>query len=683
MAGKRQHYVPRFLQRGFLYNEDIAAERTWLHRHGAIPRPVAIGDIGVEDWFYSRKSVDGSKTLDDEITDFEQEIGPLVAALRNAPPGTTIEPSKASEMLLHLVTRTAHLRQLMTEGMLGMRRELEALFTDPSRLAAMLGFDGPVMGDTIMNAIADGARQLAPAGVPEAFSARLMAGIMRENGERIVAQAINLIGPLFVNLLNGLEDRIRDTHNQVLATPPETNKRLSALNTFNWHIEEARDLILPDAVALARTDDEALVAMLFADAENIRSVLMPVSESRILIGRNNHAEPENLEDFNARAAANCEAFFVAGRSFHEDGLADLIGTEARRALNDTINSAVEEASLSRAKAANEPSLASPQTFQLQEFSYELHLADFGDDILAKEFGSVFHGVVRALIKDIPLHDLHAVVIAADYDKALADIDLGDPNAEPLKSGALGYGLGVAMPVTVIRDGQQKSILVFAAGLAETWLSDDFATRAMGLHTLVKMLASVGHYSRYSHVRLIGFEPDAMFRELQGAIAQAPSHYWSARQAAFVDPDQGRTYSELVLDSFAFVEDSIATEHAAIIDDDIAPTMRCALAGLSAVLKHVADWIGHRDGLAEDEDFAGSDLPTLLQGRDLHQWIELFARDLAACYREDGSLDLDVIAGFHRHVERLLWSTGIYCWPDVEDMRCLVTEQPLRPSQLWS
>src|SRR4051794_11131233 len=55
MAGKRQHYVPKLLQRGFLDGPPGEAERTWLHRRGANARPVGIRDIGVEDWFYSRK----------------------------------------------------------------------------------------------------------------------------------------------------------------------------------------------------------------------------------------------------------------------------------------------------------------------------------------------------------------------------------------------------------------------------------------------------------------------------------------------------------------------------------------------------------------------------------------------------------------------------------------------------
>ncbi|HEX6010301.1 MAG TPA: hypothetical protein VFY87_00565 [Geminicoccaceae bacterium] len=49
MAGKRQHYVPRLLQRGFLDDPSDEVERTWLHRRGADARLVGIRDVGVED----------------------------------------------------------------------------------------------------------------------------------------------------------------------------------------------------------------------------------------------------------------------------------------------------------------------------------------------------------------------------------------------------------------------------------------------------------------------------------------------------------------------------------------------------------------------------------------------------------------------------------------------------------
>ncbi|PZT92008.1 hypothetical protein [Sphingomonas sp.] len=61
---------------------------------------------------------------------------------------------------------------------------------------------------------------------------------------------------------------------------------------------------------------------------------------------------------------------------------------------------------------------------------------------------------------------------------------------------------------------------------------------------------------------------------------------------------------------------------------------------------------------------------------LGSWITLFGRDLAACYTEEGALDLNVVTTLSRHVERLLWSLGLFCWPEGGGVRCSVTEHGL-------
>src|SRR5689334_20002283 len=101
-------------------------------------------------------------------------------------------------------------------------------------------------------------------------------------------------------------------------------------------------------------------------------------------------------------------------------------------------------------------------------------------------------------------------------------------------------------------------------------------------------------------------------------------------------------------------------------------------GLSS---HAADWLGHRDGLPEGQAFAGSDLCERLKTCGLDHWIELFGRDLAACYGPDGVLNLEVVTSLRPHVERLFRRLGIYCWPEDGDVRCLITDRFFLPPQL--
>ena len=82
MAGKRQHYVPRLLQRGFLTPSRPGLELTWLHRCGVEARRVSIRDVGVGEYFYSKLRDDGEATLDDLITELEGPLGGLAVGRR-------------------------------------------------------------------------------------------------------------------------------------------------------------------------------------------------------------------------------------------------------------------------------------------------------------------------------------------------------------------------------------------------------------------------------------------------------------------------------------------------------------------------------------------------------------------------------------------------------------------------
>lgn len=682
MSGKRQHYIPRLLQRGFLHDISDEAERTWLYRLDSDAKLVGIRSVGVEDWFYSRKALDGTPTLDDAITDLECDLGASVGALRASAPGSSTDAGEAARTVVHLVMRTAHLRQIFAAGMARITNEVEAMFTDSARLAEMIGLAEPMLASIVSDAIRDKAAEFAPAGIPAAFSERLITFEFRELGERLVEQTVAILGPIFPQMYEDIAGKMRDAHNSILETSHESNGWVAALAAFEWSVEAGVDLILPDAVALAREDDGPLMPLLFTKAANARAVVMPISSDRVLVGRVVGSAPIHLGEFNKAAAASCKTFFISAKPLKEDTLTALIGSALANAIEETISAAAREAQQTRSTAGTVTAPALPHAFTHQGFSYSVRLADFGDEILANEFAEVLQGVVGELSRDLPLHELDGFTLAVDYQAALATLDRGAADLPPVTSNALRYGLGVAKTVTVIRNGSRKEHLVIAAGLAQAWLSQDAEVRVTGLYTLVKLLAGIAHSTLYSGAMDTNFTPDAMKQEFHLAVAAAPAGYWSARQAAFVEPDQGQASADLVIECLAFAEREIAEERARIPESgEIRNVMICALECVSAVLGHVADWLGHRDGLAEGQSFAGSDLCERLKTRGLDRWIDLFGRDLAACYPPDGVLDLEMVTSLSPHVERLFWGLGIYCWPDDNGIRCLVTDRFFLPPQL--
>ena len=675
MAGKRQHYVPRFLQRGFL-DPRAGAERTWLHRTNVPARLVGIGDIGVEDWFYSRKGAPGEYTLDDAITDYEQSFGKDVAVLRGVDVGSSIDAQLAARTVVHLVMRTAHLRRTLSTGVDAMLAGIEAMFSDPDRLTTMLGFGSPVLASTVLNAVRSTAEELVPAGFPVTFSERILTFFLRERGAELAQNAVALLTPMLSPLIAALVNRVRDSHNELIAKPLDDHGWVAILSAFDWSIEEASGLILPDAVAVSRPSNGVLGPLLFTSGADVAVVLLPIAHNRILIGRRDPAEAVDFASFNAEAAAACQAFFIAPRSHDAEGLAAMIGSGPAKALAAAVGTAIKDANETRSLAPHNLLAPTPIAVAREGFSYIVRLHDFGDDILAQEYADILQSVIGPLSSDLPLQGLDGITIAADYADGLAKLDRGYPDLPPVQSTALDYGKGAAMPVEVIRDGQRKEHLVFAAGIAGGWVSDDPALRRSCLHILIKMLAGVAQTTLLAGTP-VAFTPDAIGRELHLAVARAPTTYWSAKQAAFVDPDQGESYADLVIVSFEHARSSVEAARLRMTDpSDVQEAFLIAFHGISAVLGHVADWLGHRDGLAEDLPFAGYDLAERLAQHGLDHWLALFGRDLKASFTETGVLDLNVVTTLSRHVERLFWSIGVYCWLAEDGVRCIVTDQPV-------
>jgi hypothetical protein len=127
MAGKRQHFIPRFLQEGFASHRSGDATFTWVYRRDAKAFNSNIINVGVEGAFYT----EGDDTqADDLITEAEGEFAALVAYLKTERP-TALLDLRVPRLIAHLEVRTRHLRQsLLQTGELLVSRLLDFMAND-------------------------------------------------------------------------------------------------------------------------------------------------------------------------------------------------------------------------------------------------------------------------------------------------------------------------------------------------------------------------------------------------------------------------------------------------------------------------------------------------------------------------------------------------------------------------
>lgn len=282
MAGRRQHYLPRLLQRGFL-DASVEAERTWLHRRGGPAKLVGIADVGVGEYFYSRP-VAGEVTLDDVITDLEGDLSAVIGSYRATAAGAAVDPMVAARTVHHLVTRTAHIRSLLSQAGTRFFESIETLFADPGRLATMMGLGDTSSAPQVVETIREAVARLVPLGLPAALSERLLSFYLREKGPGHLAGTSEPIRAAFAGLLPTIADQVRETHSEILSQDPADHLWIETLSGFSWHVEHREGLILPDAVGLASDGEGPLLPLLFTDRASAAAVVLPVASDRLLVG---------------------------------------------------------------------------------------------------------------------------------------------------------------------------------------------------------------------------------------------------------------------------------------------------------------------------------------------------------------------------------------------------------------
>lgn len=123
MSGKRQHFIPQFLQKGFTDRSN--GDKVWVYRKGAKPFDTNTLNSGVEGYFYSE---DGDRQVDDAITEVEKRFSTLVDALRSNPEELTVDPLAIAETIAHFEIWTRHLRQSISKTLdCGLKEMLKIL----------------------------------------------------------------------------------------------------------------------------------------------------------------------------------------------------------------------------------------------------------------------------------------------------------------------------------------------------------------------------------------------------------------------------------------------------------------------------------------------------------------------------------------------------------------------------
>jgi len=679
MAGKRQHYIPRFLQRGFLVEHTGDAERTWLHRRGTAARLVGIKDVGVGEFFYSKLPAAGEDALDDLITSLECDIHTDLQRLQRAPRGGVVDPVISARITTHLTFRTAHVRSIFQEGASQLLDQISALTTDSDQLRDLMGLDSVGMGLVLAAIDEELNSSLLGELLPRPFARRAIAFWARESFNKFYASQMPMVATAITELTKALPSMTRDGHNKALRTAKATQWE-SDLAQLSWRTYSVAGAICPDCIALAQSGTDSLTPLTLRDYKTPDTIILPIAHDLLLVG--SKGDPIDLEigEINAASAACSDSFFIACRSYDSTDLASLIGQRCSLAIKKAVAEAMAEV---RPHDSSQPSGATTMALlssanHASSFSFSLACQGFADAETVTKLGDVMQTIVQEMSCDLPLSQLDGVTFAVDYAAALENLDRGDPEIQADKTRPRIYGQAIAKCVHVMRNEKRKEHLVLDACIAGGLLNADDENGAWALHVVVGMLANVAHSALYEQ-RLPAMSEipfDVISKRLHTSSSACPGRYFAARASAFADISAGERFATLCLDSLFSAQQEIrSARQAYLVDEAMDQLLDVALLHVSSVLEHAAEWLGHRDGLPAQESFPGSSLPEKLKAQGLRDWLELFGRDLRRLYDGNNQFTSENILALSQHVERLLWTMGMFPWP-TEDGRLYVSLGPI-------
>jgi hypothetical protein len=319
VSGRKQHYIPQSLLRGFASRTKGTISHTFCFQlDGKVFEP-NIDGIAAERDFYSDPT---DTLLDDEITRKEHAYGALLNEIRQTPLLTDEMATAIVELIAHLMTRTRVVRTWMSDGIQKAMDALLRTVVDPIIVRAGINDYMNPRNPKLLNAIRDAARekgrdlnrnQLAAYAIQASSAAKLIQAQLVRDFIRTVREAVEFTD---VNA----SERAAAVHRKAVFTTLNGSNRLAALQKLPISMIEfptQEPLILGDCPVI-QLDREAKALNLANWESECGSVALPISGTRAVVLGMQHADL-SARLLNLATASSSRKFFVAPgpRAVHE------------------------------------------------------------------------------------------------------------------------------------------------------------------------------------------------------------------------------------------------------------------------------------------------------------------------------------------------------------------------------
>jgi len=681
MSGRKQHYIPQCLLRGFPAAQPGKNIQVWVFKTDQEPYLASTTDVAAKRHFYSElTSSNQEKTLDDLITDYEDGLAKSLQQFRNLATNEPVDSILAAEFVTHLTIRVDFIRNVFGLGFQEIIAATSTFVSEPESFRSMLGLDDNQANTVFSKELSKAVKTLhsnLSGEIPEPLLQRIALFYSREEFETIYSQRLSGLPAALNEFGSQMPILLRGGHIQALEKSLAPQLRIETLAQLNWIVIKVPEanFILPDCVAISVgvSENRWIPHVLGSEAENIEQVLLPISANQLLVGRRDRNGRVEFEQFNRFAAACSAEFFVSpvNTAVIASYVAE-IGKESKQSILSIARNSVEQlgnASCLDSTIENpgEIKVTSTNMQDKTAISFPVSFPDSVDRESEEKIASVIEAIVRELAKIMPLNRIESVIFTANYRETIQTIDkrfLVYQLLEPIEED---HSLGLATAHVILSDEKVMSSIISSSWLGQALLNpEDEDLFQIALHVLVTLLAGT------AFIELVDITlPDTLTKPLEDRLSgmlfkhiyNACNSYFCARTSAGCKPNKEDWYREQVIIAFRRAKEVIPKARLSYRHDgDLDSFLEFAIQNVGDALNRAASLIGHCDSLGKSFLDDEGQLTKILSELALQKWIYLYQRDLEKMFFKQGKwTDISELTALNMHVERLLWQFSVFPW----------------------
>lgn len=312
MAGKKQHYIPKFILRGFSSRSKGDEFYTYVYRRNVSPYESNITGVASERYFYGNPSL---SSADDRITESENRYSQIVHRYRELNGMNWVGSEDSIALVAHMRSRVKHIRESLVDS--------GKLFLD--LFLSQLGCAGK-SEDLIKGFIRANRKEVAKnikERLPDSFSDELKIVITKKildnpekwaRGKEDELQQ-HFLGPI-AELATGFHHTVKESHIKLFERGEDYEAVMQNLSRFRWKIDEAGgyEVVFGDVgpVAISCADGRQVVKSLMLVNDKIDFIILPLSSRHLLIGQSKKEEPcWNIDELNMSIVRLSNELFVS------------------------------------------------------------------------------------------------------------------------------------------------------------------------------------------------------------------------------------------------------------------------------------------------------------------------------------------------------------------------------------